>query len=93
MDSHFEFFIYFYLKKKGTDDRECEYCNKLFRTYDALFKHILSIHKGVRFQCPICSKLYTQRHNVRTHMAKKHKFIMQTQTGLKPVRTQKNNFL
>lgn len=50
----------------------CCYCNRSFAYASNLSTHRHVYHEGKRVQCPICSKLFTRRYNVRRHMARNH---------------------
>lgn len=47
--------------------------------------HIRAIHEGIRFQCPICFRLFTREYAIREHMAREYKHINQTQVLSQPL--------
>ena len=39
----------------------------------ALKRHVLSMHEGVRYQCPLCQFKPATKHQVKIHIKKMHK--------------------
>ena len=53
----------------------CEYCNKDLACPRDKIRHIESIHKHIRYECPKCLKLFSSLPNMRKHMRKFHNVL------------------
>merc|ERR1719331_1956241 len=50
----------------------CIYMSKEFNDNQAVKRHILNIHEGIRFNCDECSKQFQTETDVRRHKNKAH---------------------
>ncbi len=52
----------------------CSYCPKTFTFPGNRDKHVLGVHDGVKFPCPMegCDKEFTQKGNIQEHVARVH---------------------
>ena len=50
----------------------CEYCDKDFFCRRGRVRHVESKHKNIRYECPKCLMLFTDRGNLRKHLRKYH---------------------
>ena len=50
----------------------CKYCGKKFVQREGMSCHIKTIHEGIRYQCDLCEKSFSQLPNLKAH-AKCHK--------------------
>ena len=58
--------------KKKDDGLICPDCFKFFLKKSNLKEHIERVHKGVRFKCAQCSKLYATKVSLLLHIREKH---------------------
>lgn len=66
----------------------CKYCNRFFYSPSGFYNHVRTVHLCIRLQCPVCKKIYTQKHAALKHMTKEHGHILQTHTYLTPIEIQ-----
>ncbi|GIQ88699.1 hypothetical protein KIPB_011009, partial [Kipferlia bialata] len=50
----------------------CQYCSKELSTHNGRRRHILSVHCGVRFQCPCCKRILSSRQDMVRHIRRNH---------------------
>lgn len=50
----------------------CEQCGLQFSKAANLKVHVEKVHKGLRWKCPICSKLQVSKHSHERHYEKNH---------------------
>ena len=48
----------------------CKLCSRTFMSSSGLRKHVMTVHFGRKFICPVCNKGFTQSHNFKHHMNK-----------------------
>ena len=56
-----------------TAPKHCAICNKVFEGKDEFEKHQSVVHREGYYPCKLCSKRYSQRYNLRTHIKVDHK--------------------
>lgn len=52
--------------------QKCKYCSETFGTCYALDKHVGTVHKVEKWQCPLCSEVLPNRYMKKRHMALVH---------------------
>lgn len=60
------------LTSVGSGDLACADCGKRFSSRYNLERH-MQLHRGVRYSCTICTKVYTQKYAWSQHMKAAHK--------------------
>ena len=46
---------------------KCGTCNKTYAAKVDLNKHVMGIHKGIKYSCEICQKVYSKQRSLRKH--------------------------
>ena len=55
-------------------NNKCEICDKTLKDYKVLWRHINSVHKGIKnHMCQICGRKFAQSSQLKTHMKGFHK--------------------
>ena len=57
-------------------DHKCDKCDKMFKKFQHLKKHIKTVHEGVKeHKCSTCGKMFKQIGHLRTHIRNVHEGI------------------
>lgn len=51
---------------------DCPSCSKTYYSNAALGQHIEAIHRGVRWRCDLCQKMFTYKNDLRVHIRATH---------------------
>ena len=68
-----------HIEKKHTERKDwpkCSECNYTMWNKAAVSNHFRKVHKGLRIECKICQKIFTERGNMIAHMKQIHKDIL-----------------
>lgn len=61
--------------QESTNLFRCNLCRKTYTHISNFCRHFLSSHHGIRQEvpCPVCSRMFTRRDNMLTHMKQVHR--------------------
>ena len=51
---------------------KCDSCEKSYSTKKNLYRHVESIHDGIKYQCDICDKMYSEAERLKRHFLARH---------------------
>merc|ERR1712079_931746 len=59
-------------RKVSAVDNRCNQCGKQYKEESGLWRHIRSLHKGIRYDCNQCDKQFTEQNNLTRHIQSIH---------------------
>ena len=60
------------VKRKRTQQHECDVCEKVFRYPSQLTRHMRTHTKELQYKCDVCEKRYRYAQSLRYHMRTQH---------------------